>query len=369
MYSMQCGSFDVGVSCRLLARLPRLLFVVPAPVVAAFPFPSCGLAFSAELQLYPVFWFQSWNFGSFICYLSPEMVSHWTFLCVPWTLDCFSWIQSGGLSRLVATVGCMRAAALFVVRNLLIVDLFSPAAAFGGLFNQVTVLAAAAAAAAIVVVHAPSSLDESAAGANADEILVFIVQAAVAAAAAIVVVHALSSLYESAAGAKNDEFLVCVVQAAAAWVAATVAVHSLCKSSLVVFFFAGCGSWISLWVCSSFPGLWKEQRNISLQGKDEEASNLQALIPGASCVEGLAFDDLFDTFKGKDRHDTDGSLSLGSGEASGRVEVPVSVKKLVDQAIRSPQSVVVNQSLRVEKTIFMKGWMGAPRLTGYLRAR
>ena len=47
------------------------------------------------------------------------------------------------------------------------------------------------------------------------------------------------------------------------------------------------------------------------------------------------------------------------GEASGRVDVPVSVTKLVDQAIiRSPQSVVVNQSLRVEKTIFMKGLDG-----------
>ena len=30
-------------------------------------------------------------------------------------------------------------------------------------------------------------------------------------------------------------------------------------------------------------------------------------------------------FKGKDRHDTDGSLFLGLGEASGRVDVPVSV--------------------------------------------
>ena len=129
------------------------------------------------------------------------------------------------------------------------------------------------------------------------------------------------------------EFLVCLVQAAAAWVAATVAVHSLCESSLVVFFFAGIGSWNSLWVCSSFPGLWKEQRNIGLHGKDEEASDLQALIPGASCAE----DDQLDTLKGKDRHDTDGSLSLGSGEASGRVDVPVSVKKLVDQTIRSPQ--------------------------------
>ena len=74
-------------------------------------------------------------------------------------------------------------------------------------------------------------------------------------------------------------------------------------------------------------------------------------------------------FKGKDRHDTDGRLSLGLGEASRRVDVPVSVKQLVDKAIRSPQSVVGNQSLRVEKTMFMKGSDGAPRLTGYLRAR
>ena len=60
-------------------------------------------------------------------------------------------------------------------------------------------------------------------------------------------------------------------------------------------------------------------------------------------------------FKGKDRHDTDGSLSLGLGKASGRVDVPVSVNKLIDSAFRSPQSVVVNQSLRVEKNIFVKG--------------
>ena len=245
------------------------------------------------------------------------MVSHWTFLRDPWTLYCYSWIQSGVLSCLMATVGCMRAAALFVVTNcgsLLICS------RVWGLFNHVTVRAAAAAAAATLVAHGLSSLDES------------------------------------AAGAKNDEFLVCVVQAAAAWVAATVAVqHSLCESSLVVFFLAGTASWISLWVSTSFLRLWKAQGNISSQGKDEEASNLQALIPGASRVECLAFDDQLDTSKGKDRHDTDGSLSVGSGEASGRVDVPVSVKKLVVQAIRSPQSVVVNQSLRVERTIFYEG--------------
>ena len=32
-----------------------------------------------------------------------------------------------------------------------------------------------------------------------------------------------------------------------------------------------------------------------------------------------------DSFKGKDGHDTDGSLSLGKGKASGRVDVPVGV--------------------------------------------
>ena len=40
------------------------------------------------------------------------------------------------------------------------------------------------------------------------------------------------------------------------------------------------------------------------------------------------------------------------------MDVPVSVTQLVDKAIRSPQSVVVNQSLRVEKTIFLKGLDG-----------
>ena len=135
--SMQCGSLDVGFSV-LAACSSAASSVVPAPVVAAFPFPSCGLALSAELRLYPVFCFQSWNVDCVICYLSPEMVSCWTFMCVSWTLDCFSWIQNGCLVRLMATVGCVRAAAFFAVTNQLIVDLFSSAAAIGVLFNQVT---------------------------------------------------------------------------------------------------------------------------------------------------------------------------------------------------------------------------------------
>ena len=104
---------------------------------------------------------------------------------------------------------------------------------------------------------------------------------------------------------------------------------------------SGAGSWIFLWVSTSFPGQWKEQRNISSQGKDEQASNLQALIPEALRVDGLAFNDQLDTFKGKDRHDTDGSLSLGSGQASGRVDIPVSVGVLLssEEVCRSSQSV------------------------------
>ena len=74
-------------------------------------------------------------------------------------------------------------------------------------------------------------------------------------------------------------------------------------------------------------------------------------------------EDLVD-FKGKDGHDTDGSLSLGMGEASGRVDVPVSVKQLVDKAIRSPQSVVVNQSLRVEKKKLFSEGFGWEHLAG-----
>ena len=63
------------------------------------------------------------------------------------------------------------------------------------------------------------------------------------------------------------------------------------------------------------------------------------------------------TIMGKDRHDTDGSLSLGEGKASGRVDVPVGVQQclIVGDACRSSQSVAVNRSSRVAKTIFMKG--------------
>ena len=78
-YSIQCGSLDVGVSV-LAACWFAASSVVLALVVAAFPFLPCGLALSAELRLYPVLCFQSWNFDGDIEYLSLETVFNWPLL-------------------------------------------------------------------------------------------------------------------------------------------------------------------------------------------------------------------------------------------------------------------------------------------------
>ena len=62
--------------------------------------------------------------------------------------------------------------------------------------------------------------------------------------------------------------------------------------------------------------------------------------------------------KGKDRHDTDGSLSLGKGKASGRVDVPVAVNAFLsaETFCRSGQSVaLVTPGSCVVKTIFCEG--------------
>ena len=286
-----------------------------ASAVAAFPFSSCGLALSAELRLHPVFCFQPWNVDYVIGILSPDFEFCW-FICVSWTLDetCVdylvygsqSWFLCGFPDRLMAIVGSMRAGVLLDVMNLLSVC---------ELFQQVIALVAGATAAATVGLHALSFLTKSAAGAFADGFVVLVVPAAAARAAAFVPESLVS------------ETLSCC---------------------------AGIGVWIFLRVSSSFLGLWKEQRNIKFYCEKDASSNLQALIQEAVVAEYGQLD----VVKGKDGHDTDGSLSLGSGEASGRVDVPVSVTKLDDPAYRSSQSVVVNQSLRVEKTILMKGLDG-----------
>ena len=97
---------------------------------------------------------------------------------------------------------------------------------------------------------------------------------------------------------------------------------------------------------SFINGLPEAQEQIILQASILEARSVPLVEYGMS--------------KGEDRHDTDGSLSLGEEKASGRVDVPVGVQQhlAVDGTFRSSQSVAVNQSFRVEKTIFTKGLDG-----------
>ena len=69
--------------------------------------------------------------------------------------------------------------------------------------------------------------------------------------------------------------------------------------------------------------------------------------------------------RSKDRHDTDCRLSLESGEASGRVDVPISVDVLLssEEVCRSSQSVaLVTLGSCVVKTIFVKRVDGSTRV-------
>ena len=86
--------------------------------------------------------------------------------------------------------------------------------------------------------------------------------------------------------------------------------------------------------------------------------------PQADSGEANCFEDSADSegecvlFKGKDGHDTDGSLSLGFGEAYGRVDVPVSVGALfsAEHFCRFEQSVaLVTPGSCVVKNDFVKG--------------
>ena len=79
---------------------------------------------------------------------------------------------------------------------------------------------------------------------------------------------------------------------------------------------------------------------------------------GSGFVDGADSEGECILFKGKGRHDTDGSLSLGLGEASGRVHVPVSVDALpsAEKFCRSQQSVaLVNPWLLRPENYFCEG--------------
>ena len=92
-----------------------------------------------------------------------------------------------------------------------------------------------------------------------------------------------------------------------------------------------------------------------LQASTQEAFGESASDRDQDCVD---LEGKCDSFKGKDRHDTDGSLSLGKGKASGRVDVPVGVNASLNAEMiyRSGQSVaLVTPGSCVVKTIFVKG--------------
>ena len=221
-YSMQFGSFDVGVS------LPAACWsaaspVVPALAVAALPFPSCGLALSAELRLYPVFCFQSWNVDCIICYLSPEMVFFLIFMG-SWSLDDFSWIQSGFWARLMANhgrVSCYGACVGCSLGGVALVKLVCFAeAAFEELGDQVNLQAAAAEAAAISNHDAHAFLVTSAGRAHEGLHWEVTQQAAHARAAAYFEHDAHTLLVTSEARPLEGLHLVMTLQAAAARAAA-----------------------------------------------------------------------------------------------------------------------------------------------------
>ena len=101
-----------------------------------------------------------------------------------------------------------------------------------------------------------------------------------------------------------------------------------------------------------------------------QAHTPKALIQAVCLDDSVESEGEYDSFKGKDRHDTDGSLSLGMGQATGRVDVPVGVTLSAEELCRSGQSVaLVSPGSCVVKTIFVKGgWMGTLWYTGYMSA-
>ena len=113
----------------------------------------------------------------------------------------------------------------------------------------------------------------------------------------------------------------------------------------------------------SFLGSWKRQRCTNKEKKDPvDFSYLQAsiLVEAYECVVP----------DWVDGHITDGSLSLGKGKASGRVDVPVGETQqaisLIDVNFtplrRSPQASTVTPGSRVEKTVFVSGLEGKTKV-------
>ena len=125
------------------------------------------------------------------------------------------------------------------------------------------------------------------------------------------------------------------------------------SGAAVAFFFPSQDEMLSVFLRSlgsPWCGFGKWKKRSALSGKEKNNDDLLQASTLAEAYECISF-------KGKDKHDADGSLSLGSREASGRVDVPVSVGALLsaEKFCRSGQSVaLVTPCSCVAKTIFVK---------------
>ena len=244
--------------------------------------------------------------------------------------DRCSWAAgSGEFVGIMALLGCC---SCFVP-----VELFMSVAALGCDYCKIVCFEAAAAVAAFVLGLAHTFQAEPAASAHVGFFKIFRSHAAAARAAAVDALHSV------------EQFLGCVFETfwwMLAFVWYDVGSHML----WILLRISGKEDW-------TFPGLWKDQKDSMVEEKAEGSPIPQASIPEAVVVnhDSMCFDGHVQ-FKGKDRHDIDGSLSLGLGQATGRVDVPVGVTLNAEELCRSGQSVaLVSPGSCVVKTIFVKG--------------
>ena len=253
-----------------------------------------------------------------------------------------SWAAgSGEFVGIMALLGCCSCAVLnnlgdLALKNFVPVELFMSVAALGCDYCKIVCFEAAAAAAAFVLGLAHTFQAEPAACAQVGFYKIFQSHAAAARAAAVDALHSV------------EQFLGCVFETfwwMLAFVWYDVGSHML----WILLRISGKEDW-------TFPGLWKDQKDSMVEEKAEGSPIPQASIPEAVVVndDSMCFDGHVQ-FKGKDRHDIDGSLSLGLGQATGRVDVPVGVTLNAEELYRSGQSVaLVSPGSCVVKTIFVK---------------
>ena len=248
-----------------------------------------------------------------------------------------SWAAgSGEFVGIMASLGCCSCCVP--------VELFMSVAALGCDYCKTICFEAAAAAAAFVLGLAHTFLAEPAASALVGFFKIFRSHAAAARAAAVDALHSV------------EQFLGCVFETFW-WMLA------------FVWYDVGSHMRISGKEDWTFPGLWKDQKDSMVQGKAEGSPIPQASIPEAVAVnyESMCFDGHVQ-IKGKDRHDIDGSLSLGLGgrRQDGWTSPSVSPSSLRSSAGLDSLSPSFPLALASSKRFLSRRWMGTLWYTGYM---